>query len=74
MNVEGGNKPPCLCFINSVKQVERVMDSDRSRQSAASLVGAAGAWVREDSATACHWKFTWSEPSQDPDMRPREGK
>ena len=32
MNVEGENKPPCLCFINSVKQVERVMGSWSSRQ------------------------------------------
>ena len=33
MNVEGENKSPCLCFINSVKQVERVMGSKRSRPS-----------------------------------------
>lgn len=37
MNVEGENKSPCFCFINSVKQVKRVMGSERSRPSTAPL-------------------------------------
>lgn len=67
MNVEGEHKSPCLCFLNSVKQVERMMGSKRSRPSTAPLARTA----REGLATICQGKFSLSESSWDLDTKPK---
>ena len=72
MTVEGENKSLCLCFINSVKQVGRVMGSERGRGSAAPPARTAGggpgrAWHRLPG------RFTLSESSRDLDTTPKRG-
>lgn len=72
MTVEGENKSPCLCFISSLKQVERGMGSERGRGGAAPPARTAGggpgrAWHRLPG------EFTWSEPSWGLDTTAKRG-